>query len=91
MRRVDEAGRPAANRMLQTLAPFPVERAGDVVELEADVLPLEYSGMRALTIDDELVAEVRALVMIEVGAERQRLPPPDGICPAVGGDTEMTR
>ncbi len=39
------------------------------------------SGMRALTVDDELVAEVRALVMVEVGAERQRLPPPDGIGP----------
>ena len=87
MRRLDEAGRAATNRMQQAVAPLPVERAGDVVELEAHVLPLEFARVRALAVDDELVAKMRALVVVEIGAERNRLPSPDGLgrrC--VGGD-----
>ena len=78
MRRLDQPCRTAANRMQETLAAFPVECAGNVVELEAHVLPLEFR-VRALAVDDELVAKMRALVVIEIRPDRNRLPAPDGI------------
>ena len=91
VRRLDQACRSAANRVQEAVAAFPVERAGNVVELEAHVLPFEFR-VRALAVDDELVAEVRALVVIQIGADGNRLPTPHRIGAVVGGgETEMTR